>query len=94
MESSQTMPAQRAATTDVEARQTKLRAEIEEARTVLSEEALGLLTPRPTESLADIVKDVVREIEYLKKEIKELVDEPAVEIIMCECECSECGCDY
>lgn len=71
-----------------------LRAEIEEARTVLSEEVLGFLTPRPTESLADIVKDVVGEIECLKKEIKKLVDEPYVDIVMCECECPECGCDY
>ena len=71
-------------------------AEIEEAKMVLSQEVLGLCTVRPTESLTDIVKDVLKEIEHLKKEIRLLVDESSVEFVECVCEheCSECGCDY
>jgi hypothetical protein len=51
---------------------------------------------RPTESLTDIVKDVLKEFEDLKKEIRLLVDESSVEFVECVCEheCSECGCDY
>ena len=71
-------------------------AEIEEAKMVLSQEVLGLCMVRPTESLTDIVKDVLKEIEHLKKEIRLLVDESSVEFVECVCEheCSECGCDY
>lgn len=71
-------------------------AEIEEAKMVLSQEVLGLCTVRPTESLTDIVKDVLKEFEELKREIRLLVDESSTEIVECICEhdCVECECDY
>ncbi len=71
-------------------------AEIEEAKMVLSQEVLGLCTVRPTESLTDIVKDVLKEFEELKREIRLLVDESSVEFVECSCEhdCAECECDY
>ncbi|UWS60243.1 hypothetical protein N2384_19925 [Bacillus paralicheniformis] len=82
------------ATMAVEVAQRKKDAEIEEAKMVLSQEVLGLHTVRPTESLSDIVKDVLEEIEELKKEIRLLVDESPVEFVACVCEheCSECEC--
>lgn len=70
--------------------------ENEQAKMVLSQEVLGLCTVRPTESLTDIVKDVLVEIEELRKEIKLLEDSPCDECVECSCEhdCDECECDY
>ena len=70
--------------------------ENEQTKMVLSQEVLGLCTVRPTESLTDFVKDVLKEFEELKKEIKLLEDSPCDECVECNCEhdCAECECEY
>ena len=59
-------------------------AEVEEARFELSRHLLDLVTPRPTQTLGEIVKEAIKEYQDLEKRIEEFEDH--------DCE-EECGCD-